>query len=102
MLVQRQKERAEHELRELAESLEERVQQRTVELDETNQDLLDTLTQLQQAQEQLVESEKMASLGGLVAGVAHEINTPIGIAYTPLHTLRRRQNRSLVCIVIVR
>lgn len=45
---------------------------------------LDTLTQ---AKEQLVEAEKMASLGSLVTGVAHEINTPIGISLTAISTL---------------
>ncbi len=52
-------------------------------------DLADTNRELMQAQAQLVQSEKMASLGGLVAGIAHEINTPVG-AMTSMHdTLMR-------------
>jgi len=85
-------ERQSNALRQLNLELEDRVEVRTTELAEAN-DALETKnaqlsesygkldsahTQLQETQTQLVQSEKMAALGHLVAGIAHEMNTPVG------------------------
>ncbi|MEW6990300.1 sensor histidine kinase [Colwelliaceae bacterium 6441] len=72
--------------------LEDKVNKRTEALKDSNQELLSTLEKLHQFQGQLVESEKMASLGDMVAGVAHEVNTPIGLGVTASTLLSDRLN----------
>lgn len=69
---------AKQQLRELNDALETRVRERSAALEQANQDLSHALETLQRTQHDLIASEKMASLGSLVAGIAHELNTPIG------------------------
>jgi len=81
-------EKDKQEIKQLNQSLEEKVNQRTIALREANQELLSTLERMHQYQTQIVENEKMASLGQMVAGVAHEVNTPIGLGITGSTLLR--------------
>jgi ligand-binding sensor domain-containing protein/signal transduction histidine kinase len=82
-------------IRRKALELQQLVDGRTAELRAAKERAELALEELQGAQRQLVEAEKMASLGGLVAGIAHEINTPIGIAVTAATHLQE-SSRQLV------
>ncbi len=89
--------RAEEKIRQLNDELERRVEKRTAQLNETNLALKQSLETVNKTQDRLVQTEKMASLGSLVAGVAHEINTPVGIGVTASSLLeeKTRQINSL-------
>lgn len=76
------------ELEEWTQTLEKKVRERTQEIEEKNTRLTELVESMKRIQEQLVHSEKMASLGQLVAGIAHEINNPVNFIssnITPLN-----------------
>ena len=87
--------RMELELEDAYHGLERKVAKRTAALKEANGNLEATIEELKQTQAALVESEKMAALGSLVAGVAHEINTPIGISLTASTNLADRSRDTM-------
>ena len=78
-----------HRLQEYSAELEDRVAERTRDLQDKNAALEQTMGELRDAQTQLVMREKMASLGNLVAGVAHEINNPVGAIRGAADVIRR-------------
>ncbi|HKK91088.1 MAG TPA: response regulator [Desulfobacteraceae bacterium] len=67
-------------------------QQHQDDLEKANAELKASFERLEQTRDQLVQSEKMAALGGLVAGVAHEINTPVGVGVTAASFLQTKTN----------
>lgn len=78
----KQKTQAQQQLKTINLELEDRVKERTNNLQCTVDELNQTLAELHTTQSKLIESEKLSSLGGMVAGIAHEINTPLGLCIT--------------------
>lgn len=88
------------QIRQAAERLESKVDERTRELQEKNQRLEDTIAQLEAARQQLVSAEKLAALGELTAGVAHEINNPIAVIQGNMDVLRQELGDDIVRVQV--
>lgn len=89
--TQKSLERTNHDLLQTNMSLEEArriANGKSSELEQTNRELSATLELLKATQEDLISREKMAALGDMVAGIAHEINTPVGVSLTAGSHLR--------------
>jgi len=85
--------KSQDEINQLNEDLEDKVELRTKQLEDKTQEVLTSLEQLKNTQKQLVEQEKNASLGRLVAGVAHEINTPLGVCIMSASFMASKLNK---------
>lgn len=81
-------------------NLEEKIEERTRELNENNLRLRQTLHELKLTQTQLIQTEKMSSLGQMVAGIAHEINNPVSFIHGNLSHIDNYANDLLTLIDI--
>ena len=79
---------AQHQLSQVNAELEDRVEERTQHLSETIAQLNQTVDELNTTQSQLIEAEKQSALGGMIAGIGHEIETPLGLCLTMESCLR--------------
>jgi hypothetical protein len=70
-------------------NLEEKVQERTLQLEDANHGLRDALQRLKETQSHLVHAEKMASLGRLMTGLAHELNNPVNAILNTVGPLQK-------------
>ncbi len=77
------------EINSLKDGLEDKVMQRTTELDTANRELEQAIARLRAAQDQLLQQEKMAAVGRLVAGIAHEMNNSVNFISGALPPLKR-------------
>jgi signal transduction histidine kinase len=87
-IASERRDKADAELKELNQTLESRVVRRTVQLVDRNKQLETANEEIKSAQSQLLQSEKMASLGLLAAGVAHEVNNPMSFVISNMGTLK--------------
>ncbi|MFT5162853.1 MAG: signal transduction histidine kinase [Alteromonadaceae bacterium] len=87
--LQQQKHQLEQQQKELTVEISKRRQKEN-ELTHKRQELEKMVDELNQAQDRLVQNEKFAAIGGLVAGLTHEVNTPIGIGVTAITFLAER------------
>ncbi len=93
IVLERRFSEAHEQLQEYSKGLEIKVTERTQDLKQKNETLENTLEELKSTQSQLVQSEKIAALGKLTAGVAHEINNPLGALKSTMDILSRCVNK---------
>ena len=84
-----------HQVKDLSLNLEKKVEDRTSDLELQKQKIEAAYVELQTTQSQLIEAERMASLGQLVGGIAHEINNPIAVIHSHAELLEANQNSTL-------